>query len=64
MLPLNNLNGGFFVGWKRPRTAAEHLSILQNSDYIVLALDDSDAYVVGYITVLTDGVQAAFISLL
>lgn len=59
-----HLDGGFFVGWQKPRTAAEHLEILQNSDYLVLALDDRNARVVGYITVLTDGVQAAFISLL
>jgi len=54
---------GFFTHWRTPRTPAEHLTILQGSDYVVLALDDSGR-VIGFVTALTDGVQAAFISLL
>lgn len=59
-----HLEGGFFVGWWKPRTSAEHLTILRNSDYIVLAIDEGDGHVVGFVTALTDGVQAAFIPLL
>lgn len=55
---------GFFTHWYKPRTSAEHLAILQGSDCVVLALDDCNGRVVGFVTALTDGVQAAFIPLL
>lgn len=55
---------GFFVGWKTPRTPEEHFQILQGSDHIVLAVDDDSGRVVGFITAITDGLQAAFIPLL
>lgn len=55
---------GFFKHWHNPRTPAEHLKILQGSDYIVLAIDERNERVVGFVTALTDGVQAAFIPLL
>lgn len=55
---------GFFTHWRNPRTATEHLEILRGSDYVVLALDERDERVVGFVTALTDGVQAAFIPLL
>ena len=61
---VEQLEGGFFVGWWKLRTSTEHLIILQNSDYIVLAIDDDTAQVVGFVTVLTDNIQAAFVSLL
>jgi ribosomal protein S18 acetylase RimI-like enzyme len=54
----------FFQGWKKPHPPAQHLAILNNSDYIVLAIDTSKHRVVGFITALTDGVQSAFIPLL
>jgi ribosomal protein S18 acetylase RimI-like enzyme len=55
---------GFFAGWRKPRTPEEHLRILRNSDYVVLAVDGERDRVVGFITALTDGVQSAFIPLL
>jgi len=55
---------GFFAGWKTPHTPERHLTILENSDHIVLAIDPEKGKVVGYITALTDHVQSAFISLL
>lgn len=55
---------GFFTHWRNPRTPAEHLAILQGSDCVVLALDERSGHAVGFVTALTDGVQAAFISLL
>lgn len=59
-----HLKGGFCVGWRKPRTPAEHLTILQNSSYVMLARDESTQQVVGFVTVLTDDIQAAFVSLL
>ncbi len=55
---------GFFTHWHNPRTPAEHLAILQGSDYVVLAVDEQSGQVIGFVTALTDGVQAAFIPLL
>ena len=55
---------GFFDGWTRPRTPDEHMKILEGSDHIVLAVDAGSGRVVGFVTALTDGVQAAFIPLL
>ena len=55
---------GFFAHWHSPRTPAEHVAILQRSDYVVLAVDERSGHVVGFVTALTDGVQAAFIPLL
>jgi len=55
---------GFFVGWRSPRTPREHLAILRGSDRVILAIDDAENRVVGFVTALTDGVQAAFIPLL
>jgi len=55
---------GFFVGWRTPRTPTEHLTILRDSGRFLLAIDDRAGRVVGFVTVLTDGLQAAFIPLL
>ncbi len=55
---------GFFTEWNTPETPEHHLKILENNNYIVLALDTDTKCVVGFITALTDNVQAAFISML
>jgi ribosomal protein S18 acetylase RimI-like enzyme len=55
---------GFFVGWKSPHTPKTHLEILQKSAFVVLALDTNTGKVVGFITAISDLVQAAFIPLL
>ena len=55
---------GFFVGWREPRTPEEHLEILRGSDHIVLAIDEETGNVIGFVTAISDGVQAAFVPLL
>ena len=55
---------GFFQGWKKPHSPDSHLQILHQSQYVVLALDAAENKVVGFVTALTDGTQAAFIPLL
>lgn len=55
---------GFFVGWRQPRTPAEHVEILRGSDHVVLAIEEETDQVVGFVTGISDGVQAAFIPLL
>jgi ribosomal protein S18 acetylase RimI-like enzyme len=55
----DHLCGGFFEGWSNPPTQETHLSILQGSSAIVLAMDNTQ--VVGFITAVSDGVSAAYI---
>jgi ribosomal protein S18 acetylase RimI-like enzyme len=61
-LSARNLQGGFFEDWSNPPDAETHLKILENSDHIVLAVNDDE--VIGFITALSDGVLSAFITLL
>jgi len=55
---------GFFVGWPNPPSPETHLRLLENSDHIVLAIDDETGNVVGFITAISDGVLCAYIPLL
>lgn len=55
------LRGGFFAGWARPLTPETHLRVLHGSDAVILAIDAHSGMVVGYITMITDGVLSAFI---
>ena len=55
---------GFCLGWRSPLSPEKHLQVLQNSDAIFLAFDTEKQKVVGFITALTDQVQAVFIPLL
>jgi len=55
---------GFFQGWRNPQSPEHHLKILEQSSYFLLAFDDQEDRVVGFITVLTDDIQAVFIPLL
>ena len=56
--------GGFFVGWQHPFPPEEHLRMLADSDFVVLAIDAATERVVGFVAALSDGVQGAFITLL
>lgn len=55
---------GFFTGWRAPLTPEKHLAVLEHGSHVVLALDEETARVVGFVTALSDGLQAAFIPLL
>jgi ribosomal protein S18 acetylase RimI-like enzyme len=52
---------GFFVGWPNPPSPATHLRILAGSYAIMLARDDTNGAVVGFITAISDGVSCAYI---
>lgn len=54
---------GFFVdwGWHNPPSPEIHLRLLQNSDYVVLAIDSDTGHVAGYITAISDNVLSAYI---
>jgi ribosomal protein S18 acetylase RimI-like enzyme len=55
---------GFFEGWPNLPSPETHLRLLQNSDYVWLAIDEETDRVVGFITAISDGVLSAYIPLL
>ncbi len=55
---------GFSRDGRNPLSPEAHLTILKNNDHIVIAIDPETGKVVGFVTALPDGVQAAFIPLL
>jgi ribosomal protein S18 acetylase RimI-like enzyme len=55
---------GFFVAWRKPHRPEVHLQILQKSDLVELALETETNRVVGFCNAFSDGIQAAFISML
>jgi ribosomal protein S18 acetylase RimI-like enzyme len=55
---------GFFVGWPSPPSPTTHLKLLQNSDFVVLAVETESQRVVGFITAISDHVLSAYIPLL
>jgi GNAT superfamily N-acetyltransferase len=52
---------GFFVGWPRRPSAAQHLAVLRGSYRAVVAIDDSTGRVAGFVNLISDGVLTAFI---
>ncbi|WP_349409918.1 GNAT family N-acetyltransferase [Pseudalkalibacillus sp. SCS-8] len=55
---------GFFVDWPSPPSAETHLDILNGSYTRVLAVDQENNQVVGFITAVSDGILSAYIPLL
>ena len=55
---------GFFAGWPNPPSPETHKRILEQSDYAVVAVDDTTDMVVGFITAISDKVLASYIPLL
>jgi GNAT superfamily N-acetyltransferase len=52
---------GFFVGWPQPPTPAQHLAVLRGSYRVVIAREVATNRVVGFVTMISDGVLTAFI---
>lgn len=55
---------GFFVGWPNPPSKSTHLKLLEQSDFIELAIESKSGNVVGFITAISDGVLSAYIPFL
>ncbi len=51
---------GFFVGWPRRPSPAQHLAVLRASYRSVVAIDAADR-VAGFVNMLSDGIPTAFI---
>lgn len=58
-ISVEQLSGGFFVGWPNSPSPETHLRLLLGSYKVWLALDENK--VVGFISAISDGVLAAFI---
>lgn len=56
---------GFFAGWPRRPSAAQHLAVLRGSYRAVVAIDDApgdrSGRVAGFVNMISDGVLTAFI---
>lgn len=52
---------GFFVGWPRRPSPAQHLAVLRGSYLAVVGIDDSTGLVAGFVNMISDGVLTAFI---
>ena len=55
---------GFFVDWPNHPTKQRHLDILKASHGVEIAIDTTTNQVVGFIAVISDGIIAAYITLL
>ncbi|MCZ0703698.1 ribosomal protein S18 acetylase RimI-like enzyme [Natronobacillus azotifigens] len=71
MIYQDNLKGissdmlnGFFVGWPDPPSTKTHLELLKKSSNVVVALNDNQTQVLGFITAISDGVLSAYIPFL
>ncbi|HMQ68184.1 MAG TPA: GNAT family N-acetyltransferase [Ignavibacteria bacterium] len=54
----------FFNGWKNNPTPEKLFTILKNSSYKVLAIDDESDKVIGFINAISDKALSAYIPLL
>ena len=55
---------GFFEGWPNPPTVQKHIKILENSNYIWLAVNSNTGKVIGFINAISDKTLCAYIPLL
>jgi GNAT superfamily N-acetyltransferase len=52
---------GFFIGWPQAPSPAQHLAVLCGSFRAVVAIDSTAGRVVGFVTMISDGVLTAAI---
>jgi GNAT superfamily N-acetyltransferase len=52
---------GFFVGWPRSPSPAQHLAVLRGSFRAVVAIDDAAGRAAGFVNMISDGVLTASI---
>lgn len=55
---------GFFEGWQKFPSPEKHFELLQNSSYIVIAVDEEANEVAGFINAVSDKVLSAYIPFL
>ncbi|HEU5353150.1 MAG TPA: GNAT family N-acetyltransferase [Actinocrinis sp.] len=52
---------GFFVDWPTAPSPQQHLAVLRGSHRAIVAIDEATDEVVGFVTMISDGVLTAFI---
>ncbi|MCU4746203.1 GNAT family N-acetyltransferase [Streptomyces sp. G-5] len=52
---------GFFVGWPRSPSPAQHLAVLRGSFRAVVAIDAAEGRAAGFVNMISDGVLTAAI---
>lgn len=55
---------GFFVGWENPPSPDTLFKLLKSSDKFVIAYDEDNKTVAGFVTAITDNVLTAYIPFL
>lgn len=55
---------GFFKGWDKHPSPEKFLELLKNSEYKILALDEKNKKVTGFISAVSDKVLSAYIPFL
>ena len=55
---------GFFVDWSKKPTSEKLLQILENSDYMILAIDTAKNKVIGFINAISDHALSCYIPLI
>ncbi len=58
------LADGFFEGWPQHPDKNTHRRILKSSFKSIVAIDNEKNQIVGFITIISDGILSAYISLL
>lgn len=58
------LSKEFFEGWPFPPSEETHQKILKNSYRSIVAIDQSSDEIIGFITIISDGILSAYIPLL
>lgn len=59
-----HISGGFFEGWPNPPSKEVHRRIMENSYKAVVAIDPETNHIIGFITIISDGVLSAYLPLL
>ncbi|GAA2376718.1 GNAT family N-acetyltransferase [Nonomuraea africana] len=55
------LRGGFFAGWPAAPSPEQHLAVLRGSYRAIVAVDEGNGQVVGFVNMISDGVLTAFV---
>lgn len=55
---------GFFYGWPNPPTIEKHIQILEKSYRAIVAIDEKNNKIIGFINAISDGILSAYIPLL
>ncbi|NLV86499.1 MAG: GNAT family N-acetyltransferase, partial [Clostridiales bacterium] len=58
------LADGFFEGWPQHPDKDTHRKILKNSFKSIVAIDNEKNQIIGFITIISDGILSAYIPLL